>query len=243
MNAAKNMDSVFSGSTNDALDFDVIFDYEDSLVDTVNGVNEAGEPLTGVDYVDLHQTQDDATAKDVRDGEADDNAMGAKNAEGTKFTDEIDRSLSTYSKKSDADDLYGTSEKDYQSLGNGPTPYTDEIEKTIDKGIKAESYLYEKCCREDDMSDIMDDEDDDIELESNGGKYTDSIEDEIRKNAVNEADGVDNDVLKVEETEDNGDDETIDIAMGIPKSSSSESTSLDYETSDEDIIDMAINGD
>lgn len=240
MNAAKNMDSVFSGSTNDALDFDVIFDYEDSLIDTVNGVNEAGEPLTGVDYQDLHQTQDDATAKDVRDGEADDNTMGAKNVEGTKFTDELDQSLGSYAKKSDADDLYGTSEKDYQKLGNGPTPYTDEIEKTIEKGIQAESYLYEKSCHEDDMSDIMDDEDDDIGLES--GSYTDSIEAEIRNN-INESDGVDSDVLKVEESEDNGDDETIDIAMGIPKSSSSESVSLDYETSDEDIIDMAINGD
>lgn len=90
MEIAKNMDSVFADCTESELEFDVFFDQEDQLIDTVVGVDEAGDPLTGVDFEELHQTDDDVTVKDIKDElgpDSPENNMGAKNSEGT---DEVD---------------------------------------------------------------------------------------------------------------------------------------------------------
>lgn len=50
MNAAKNMDSVFSACTESELDFDVMFDDDDSIIDSIAGYDEAGNLLTGEDF-------------------------------------------------------------------------------------------------------------------------------------------------------------------------------------------------
>ena len=50
MNAAKNMDSVFAACTESELDFDVMFDDDDSIIDSIAGVDEAGNFLTGEDF-------------------------------------------------------------------------------------------------------------------------------------------------------------------------------------------------
>ena len=50
MNAAKNMDSVFAACTESELDFDVMFDDDDSIIDSIAGVDEAGNLLTGEDF-------------------------------------------------------------------------------------------------------------------------------------------------------------------------------------------------
>ena len=50
MNAAKGMDSVFADSTEKELEFDAMFDDDDSIIDVIAGVDEAGIPLTGEDF-------------------------------------------------------------------------------------------------------------------------------------------------------------------------------------------------
>lgn len=47
---ANGMDSVFDLSAQNELDYDVMFDDEDTIIDTIAGVDEAGVPLTGPDY-------------------------------------------------------------------------------------------------------------------------------------------------------------------------------------------------
>ena len=95
LTACKNMDSVFDNCTNDELDFDVIFDEDDELIDTVCGVKENGEPLTGVDFEELHNTDDEADPDDLRDalGPDNDNLQGAKKSdiEGAEENELCDR--------------------------------------------------------------------------------------------------------------------------------------------------------
>lgn len=139
MEVAKNMDSVFGIAADDSLDFDIMFDQDDSLVDLVNGFNEAGDPLTGVDFVDLHQTQDDATPDDVRDVQSDDQPMGAKNIEGSKEVKPEDNSLSNadLNKDSEADKFIDNADKDYQDgKDQGTAPKADNVTDVVDKVIE-----------------------------------------------------------------------------------------------------------
>lgn len=274
MKVAKNMDSVFAVAADYDSEFDVLFDQEDSLIDTVNGVNEAGDPLTGVDFEDLHQTQDDATVKDVKDGEGEDNKMGAPNPEGTKSTEVDDVSVKgEVDKESDADKFHGDAEDNYQEdKEKNPEPDENDLEKTIDKVVEGT-----------DIDDIMMADDDDEEgleeakkcdssedeeeceegckasVKKESGLLIDSIEEEIDKQKdkpveennlmvesieeeiQQEAKVVDSDVAKVDESDLDDEDDVIDAAIGNTKKKSKPSK-YEYEPSDEDIIDMAING-
>lgn len=244
MRAAKNMDSVFANSMQDESEFDVIFDYEDSLIDTVNGVNEAGDPLTGVDFVDLHQDQTDATPDDFDHG-SDENRFGAPNPEGSKDPVVQDTSVKgEVGKKSDADDLYDDAECDYHCGGNGPKPNEDSVTDTIDKVIEAWD------AEEDDdvsIDDLEDDEDDDVcegcgrpKNECTCVKHEsspiDDLEDETEfEDFHQEAAGTDTDVKDVLNAD--FDDKEID------EEEKESAGKYSYDVSDEDIIDQAINGD
>lgn len=269
MEVAKNMDSVFATSADSETDFDVMFDQEDSLIDTVNGVNEAGDPLTGVDFVDLHQTQDDATAKDVKDGQADDNDMGNKNAEGTKEIEPTDNSKNELDKDSEADKLYKDAEDKYQEdKEKNPKIEDDDINDAIDKvteGASLVDTLLEADDEEvktdaeedtvdeagdvttDSIEDEIGSEDDDVTDES-CDVNVESIEDEIDKEKdkpVKEAGDIDEDVAKVDASDEDSEEDIIDAAIGLSKPAKKVSTSskYQYDVSDEDLIDMAINGD
>ena len=89
-------DSVFDQSTEDALDFDVMFDEDDALVDSVEGIKEDGTPLTGDEFEDVHLSDDEpgkdlattndlddkTTPDDVKDALGDqDETLGTKNIE------------------------------------------------------------------------------------------------------------------------------------------------------------------
>lgn len=131
MKVADNMDSVFANRVEDIDDFDVMFDQEDSLIDTVNGVNESGDPLTGVDFEDLHQTQDDSTANDVKNVAADDNDMGADDLEGTNEPEKLDTSVKGQENKdSDADEFFEKDTKDPEPKVDADV--NDNIEKVIE---------------------------------------------------------------------------------------------------------------
>ena len=63
MQAAKNMDSVFDGCTDSELDFDIIFDEDDTLIEAVMGFNEDGSSMIGGDPEDEYQVDGDASKK------------------------------------------------------------------------------------------------------------------------------------------------------------------------------------
>ena len=123
MNAAKNMDTIFAQCTADDLDFDVFFDQEDSLIDTVNGVNESGDPLTGSDDFELiHQTEEDVDVDDIRDELGPDNKTDEeiKGAEGTDELDldkdqAIDNLESNKEVKVDKEDVTDMTEKEIKN--------------------------------------------------------------------------------------------------------------------------------
>ena len=64
---AKNMDTVFADSK-DALDlFDIMFDDDDTIIDTVNGIDHNGVPKTGPDPEDLYKSQGKESDDDILD--------------------------------------------------------------------------------------------------------------------------------------------------------------------------------
>jgi hypothetical protein len=145
MEVAKNMDSVFADCTESELEFDVFFDQEDQLIDTVVGVDESGDPLTGVDFEELHQTDDDATVKDIKDElgpDSPENNMGAKELEGTNEADlNDDQTIDNLEKNGEscADKVINTSDvEDDKANGKAPTDNTvtpvieDELNEAAD---------------------------------------------------------------------------------------------------------------
>ena len=120
---SNNFDSVFTSYNDEDIEFDTIFDQEDELVDTVNGVNESGIPLTetdvpmaGVKDSDLHQTDEDTTISQFRDQVQDDTEYPS-NAEGTTDED-IEDELLNRTDDSEAGEFYdnaeGTTDEDIE---------------------------------------------------------------------------------------------------------------------------------
>ena len=116
---SNNFDSVFTSYNDEDIEFDTIFDQEDELVDTVNGVNESGIPLTetdvpmaGVKDSDLHQTDEDTTVPQFRDQVQDDTEYPS-NAEGTTDED-IEDELLNRTNDSEAGEFYDNAEEEYQ---------------------------------------------------------------------------------------------------------------------------------
>lgn len=116
---SSNFDSVFTSYNDEDIEFDTIFDQEDELVDTVNGVNESGIPLTetdvpmaGVKDSDLHQTDEDTTISQFRDQVQDDTEYPS-NAEGATDED-IEDELLNRTNDSEAGEFYDNAEEEYQ---------------------------------------------------------------------------------------------------------------------------------
>ncbi len=84
---ANNMDSVFANCTDAQEAFDVMFDEDDILIDTIAGVDEAGVPLTGEDFdwSKILEADDMVGDNPDFDYQKDGDAAGSeKDAEGTK---------------------------------------------------------------------------------------------------------------------------------------------------------------
>lgn len=169
-NSVYNMDSVFCGSAADDAEFDAIFDQEDSLIDTVNGVDESGDPLTGVDFPDLHQTDDESDVDDVRDYDADDDDFGAPNPEGTsgyQWGSDKTTQFSSYESYLDADD-------------NESYLESDDLDDEMSDSDKDLVDSLEESDEEDDDLDMID------RIPSSGTKYTyDPSDEDIIDAAIN----------------------------------------------------------
>jgi hypothetical protein len=253
------MDSVFAGSAEDDLEFDTIFDQEDSLIDTVCGCNEAGDPLTGVEFDELHQTDDNATPDDIRDDlEGEDVKNGAPNPEGTKEEKPDDVSVKgEVGKDSDADKFYGDEDENYQKDKSDPKPDENDLEKTIDKATES----VEEPEDGEDIDSILDSDDEPASECTGepgckcekcsslreGDEPTDPTpeEPELNKddqNQVKEAsNGIDSDVANVISDEENPENDDIDKILDGDDDNSGASD-LKYDLSDEDLIDIAMNG-
>lgn len=164
-NSVYNMDSVFCGSAADDAEFDAIFDQEDSLIDTVNGVDESGDPLTGVDFPDLHQTDDESDVDDVRDYDADDDDFGAPNPEGTSGYQWGSDKTTTFTRYESAESYLESDELDDEMSGSDKD-LVDSLEESDDE--------------DDDDLDLID------KVPSSGTKYTyDPSDEDIIDAAIN----------------------------------------------------------
>lgn len=187
MKARPSMDSVFAQSVEDDLEFDAMFDYEDSLIDSVNGVNESGDPLTGVDFEDLHQTDDNASVKDVRDYGPEDNKMGAPDPEGAEKEKPEDNSYSAaeLNKPSEGEKFVDGADDEHQDGKDNGCPKSvdpEHIEKNITAASESYTAEFERELQENrsytaefereiregsDVSEMLDGEEDDIDFIDN----------------------------------------------------------------------------
>ena len=88
-------DTVFADAKDEIDDFDVMFDREDSIIDSLVGCNEAGEPLTGSDECPAATAEERSDSDENEDYEkeidASDSKDAPKDSEGTvgyEFEDE-----------------------------------------------------------------------------------------------------------------------------------------------------------
>ena len=144
-------DSVFDQSADDALDFDVMFDEDDALIDSVEGVREDGTPLTGDEFEGIHLSDDEpgkdlATTDDLDDKTNPDDikdALGDKdNIDGKKIENgseqEIGDNADIEKKDVKGDDLAWFEDEDdkYQDADfSQGTINPEDINKAID-GVK-----------------------------------------------------------------------------------------------------------
>lgn len=247
MSMTDNMDSVFANCTADEQEFDTIFDTEDSLIDTVAGVNESGDPITGADFEDLHQTEDDATVKDVQDelGPDHDEKLGAKDPEGSKEAEVLDTSVkdSEVNKDSDADKFYGDAEDQYQDQKDSTSKVDDsDVTGTIEKSVDESADECKDCDRDIDAELNADDGDDSEVKESADGEDRD-IDAEL--NADDDDDDIDSELNEASrvKTKDVDDSEDEDIeSVANEKIGKKASTDLSYDIEDEELLDLVLNG-
>lgn len=146
-------DSVFDQSSDDALDFDVMFDEDDALVDSVEGIKEDGTPLTGDEFEDVHLSDDEpgkdlattddlddkTTPNDIKDALGDQDTVNG-NSEKIENGSEQEIGDNADNEKKDAkgDDLAWFEDEDdkYQDADfSGKVIDPEEINKAID-GVK-----------------------------------------------------------------------------------------------------------
>ena len=149
MKAAKNMDSVFANCTQDELDFDVLFDYDDTIIDFIAGVDESGIPLTGPDFdyskilaeADMLEDQDD---KKEREGE-----VAHKEApEGSKDVDlEIGAEVGDGKEVTGKEKSSESEAHDMVKLGS-ETAQQVAVQKAMEIAAKKFADQKEDCCKE-----------------------------------------------------------------------------------------------
>ena len=148
MKAAKNMDSVFANCTQDELDFDVLFADDDTIIDFIAGVDEAGIPLTGPDFdytAILAEAED--MLKDPDDEKEREGKVTHNNApEGSKDVDlEVGAEVGD-GKEVTGKEKSGESEAhDMVKLGS-ETAKNVAVQKAME--IAAKKFADKECCKE-----------------------------------------------------------------------------------------------
>ena len=143
-------DSVFANAKDEELEFEVMFDQEDDLIDTIVGCNENGDPLTGAEpcpAATAEERSDNESNPDYeKDIDAADSKDAPKDAEGTvgyDFEDEPEiKGEVDDQTKPEAEPVEG--EDEYQEKDNSDKGVEDTVTGTIenDKDV-LEAYFAE----------------------------------------------------------------------------------------------------
>ena len=150
MKVAKNMDSVFANCTQDELDYDLIFDNDDTIIDFIAGVDESGELVTGPNFdyskileeADMLEDQDDTEA---RDGKVNHKAAPA---EGSKDTDlEVGGEVGDGKEVSGKEKSKESEAHDMTKLGSETAQQT-AIQKAMEISAKKFADQSNDCCKE-----------------------------------------------------------------------------------------------
>ena len=150
MKEAKNMDSVFANCTQEELDYDLIFDNDDTIIDFIAGVDESGELLTGPNFdyskileeVDMLEDQDD---KEARDGKIDNKP---EPAEGSKDTDlEVGGEVGDGKEVSGEEKSKESEAHDMLKLGSETAKQT-AVQKAMEISAKKFADQSNDCCKE-----------------------------------------------------------------------------------------------
>lgn len=150
MKVAKNMDSVFANCTQDELDYDLIFDNDDTIIDFIAGVDESGELVTGPNFdyskileeADMLEDQDDTEARDGKVDHKPAPAEGSKDTDlevGGEVGDSKEVSGEEKSKESEAHDM--------TKLGSETAQQT-AIQKAMEISAKKFADQSNDCCKE-----------------------------------------------------------------------------------------------
>jgi len=150
MKVAKNMDSVFANCTQDELDYDLIFDNDDTIIDFIAGVDESGELVTGPNFdyskileeADMLEDQDDTEA---RDGKVDHKPAPV---EGSKDTDlEVGGEVGDGKEVSGEEKSKESEAHDMTKLGSETAQQT-AIQKAMEISAKKFADQSNDCCKE-----------------------------------------------------------------------------------------------
>ena len=254
-NISSQMDSVFD----DGLDFDVIFDDDDKLIDTVTGVKEDGTSLLGDEYEgffdengdfldDLISEGDDFSIPgepSTDDGKADNTAGKSKLLDRTTTTGcPSHKDKLTRDAESDGTSAYPNSSEasvdDMESVGQfrkglGYTSEAEEpnkFEKTLEDEENNNNECGSKNCKE--SVDI------DKELFDESAFLASSIDDELFDESLLQYHGDspidtelynENFILEADEK-----DEEEDLIEEVEDNDSSSGSNLDYEVGEDDVM-------
>lgn len=148
MKVAKNMDSVFANCTQDELDFDVLFADDDTIIDFIAGVDEAGVPLTGPDF---DYTAILAEAEDMLKDPDDEKEREGKVAHNSAAEGSKDVDLEVGAEVGDGKEVTGK-EKSGESEAHDMVKLGSETAKNVAvqkaMEIAAKKFADKECCKE-----------------------------------------------------------------------------------------------
>ena len=224
-NITANMDSVFDGVSDNQLDFDTIFDSEDSLIDTVEGTNESGIPITTAMAIDsLRESgfMDEADLlTDVNKSEGDGRIPGEPTTdEGTG------KNQSPEGTEKDPEETYNDGNEGMKSAipGTGNSSESNaDCDKDAETALSNESVDIDTLLAEDDLDAILG-ESDDFPDEAGQKKLDQEIENKQKSDAQDAADANAQRSLAQDESFD------LDTVLG----ESDDDTDTSDDTSDDD---------
>ena len=226
-NITANMDSVFDGVSDNQLDFDTIFDSEDSLIDTVEGTNESGIPITTAMAIDsLRESgfMDEADLlTDVNKSEGD------VRIPGEPTTDEgTGKNQSPEGTEKDPEETYNTDNEGMKSAipGTGNSSESNaDCDKKAETALSNESVDIDTLLAEDDLDAILG-ESDDFPDEAGQKKLDQEIADKQKSDAQDAADTNAQRSL--------AQDESFDLDAILGESDDMAGDASDDDTSDDD---------
>ena len=131
-------DSVFADASKEETEFEVMFDTEDDLIDTIAGCNENGDPLTGADPCPSATAEDRSDSDsdvDYEGMDADDSKDAPKDAEGTEgydFENKPEIGKKDDQSTVDVKDVKNEEDPDYQDSNDSTKGVDDTVTGTID---------------------------------------------------------------------------------------------------------------